>query len=45
MTYLTWMIISGGFAALMFAIYCGISIRESAQVLRQIKQQQGDDRR
>lgn len=38
------MIISGGFAALMFAIYCGISIRESVQTLRQIKQQ-GDDHR
>lgn len=44
MTYLTWMIISGGFATLMFAIYFGISIRESVQTLRQIKQQ-GDDHR
>lgn len=42
MTYLTWMIISGGFTALMFAIYCGISIRESVQTLRQIKQQVDD---
>ena len=32
MTYLTWMIISGGFAALMFAIYCGISVRLSCQL-------------